>query len=232
MVATILVRLKLCASNLTSHSIILTVIGFWAKRWRIVRMGLMDRAEVSQRAKQAVIDCHALIDGHFIFADGDHATTKVEMDQIWNHPKSLATILKLLAQAQGLPPADVILGVPRGGQALAEAIAKGYSDVPMAKLERVSGGSKQDFCFVTAEDRERALKAQAVRIYEDVVTTLSSVAGVVRLLDPDHQSIHSLAIWRRGEVKAKYRQGVTDHYLVEELLPSFAPGECPVCNKV
>ncbi len=185
----------------------------------------------SQSARQAVIASGALINGHFIFADGDHAITKIEMDQLWDNPKSLKIILELLAQADGLPPADVIIGVPRGGQELALAVAKDYLKIPIAHLERIPGGSKQDFRFVSPADEDLAHSAKSVRIYEDVVTTLSSIAGVVRLLDPAKQTIHSLAIWRRGEVKAKYRQGVTDHYLVEEPVESFAVGDCPVCHK-
>ena len=99
----------------------------------------------------------------------------------------------------------------------------------MARLERVPGGAKQDFRFVTTADRELAEAAKSIRIYEDVVTSLSSIAGVVRLLDPDRQTIHSLAIWRRGQVKDAYRRGVSDHYLVEEELPSHPADQCPEC---
>ena len=137
----------------------------------------------------------------------------------------------MLAQAYDLPPADVILGVPVGGQLLAEAISsEKYADIPIARLERVPGGAKQDFRFVSEADRDLAVGAKSVRIYEDIVTTLSSVAGVVRLLEPDHQDIHSLSIWRRGEVKSVYTHGVTDHYLVEELMEQFAPADCPDPN--
>lgn len=203
----------------------------WAKLLCIVRMVSMEKTGVSQTARQAVIASGSVINGHFIFADGDHATTKIEIDRLWDNPKSLKIILELLAKADGLPPADVIIGVPRGGQLLAQAIVPDYLDISIARLERIPGGAKQDYRFVSTADETLAKNAQSIRIYEDVVTTLSSIAGVVRLLDPTHQTIHSLAIWRRGEVKAKYHQGITDHYLVEEPVESFAAADCPVCNK-
>lgn len=181
-------------------------------------------------AKQAVIGAEAFENGHFIFADGEHATTKIEMDHLWEHERELETILTLLARADGLPKADVIIGVPTGGQRLAIALSEPkFTALPVARLERVPGGAKQDFRFLTPADRDLALQARSVRIYEDVVSTLSSIAGVVRLLDPARQDIHSLAIWRRGRVRDHYRRGVTDHYLVEEAVTNYAPADCPAC---
>jgi len=185
-------------------------------------------SNLTSKTKQAVTGAGAFITGHFIFADGEHAITKIDMDYLWEHPDHLETVLVLLAKADGLPPADVILGVPTGGQRLAEAIAV-KTGLPLARLERVPGGAKQDFRFVTPEDQALALGATAPRIYEDVVSTLSSIAGVVRLLEPTGQDIHSLAIWRRGRVRDYYRQGITDHYLVEETVTNYAPADCPAC---
>lgn len=151
------------------------------------------------------------------------------MDHLWNSPVNLDIILNLLAEVEGLPHPDVVLGVPRGGQHLAEELVKsGRVEVPMAMLERIPGGKKQDFRFVSKKDEQLAKRAKTVVIYEDVVTTLSSIAGVVRLLNPSQQDIHALAIWRRGEVKPKYQVGVSDHYLVEEIIPQY---DARLCNK-
>lgn len=175
--------------------------------------------------RQAIKRAGVLTHGHFVFADGDHAMVKLEMDKLWEHPKELDVVANALAEAKDLPPADIVIGVPTGGQRLAVK-----TGLPMAYLERVPGGAKQDFRFVSVRDETLARGAKSVRIYEDVVTTLSSVAGVVKLLEPSRQDIHLLAIWRRGETKPKYAQGVTCHYLVEEMFPSFPPDQCPVCN--
>lgn len=184
--------------------------------------------------KKAINDAGVIVTGHFVFADGDHATTKLEMDNLWNHPEQLKIVLDNLAWANGLPPADVIVGVPTGGQRLAlEIAASARMNIPVALLERIPGGAKQDFRFVSKKDEALAIAAKSVRIYEDVVTTLSSVAGVVKLFDPSRQTIHSLAIWRRGNVKEKYRHGVTDHYLIEEEILSYPATNCPFpgCRK-
>ncbi|MDQ5943843.1 MAG: orotate phosphoribosyltransferase [Patescibacteria group bacterium] len=178
-------------------------------------------------ARQAVLDANVLTKGHFVFADGSHADIKLEMDNLWSSPKNLDIVLDLLANAEGLPPADVVLGVPTGGQLLAqELVRSGRVKAPIAMLERIPGGKKQDFRFVSKEDEQLVMQANSIVIYEDVVTTLSSIAGVVKLLKPLKQDIHSLAIWRRGEVKSKYHQGIKDHYLVEEILPQYVASVC------
>lgn len=182
---------------------------------------------IQKIAKKAVLDANVLTKGHFVFADGSHADIKLEMDNLWDSPDNLDTILDLLAQANGLPIADVVLGVPTGGQLLAEElVSSGRVKAPIAMLERVPGGKKQDFRFVSKKDEQLASQAHRLLIYEDVVTTLSSIAGVVKLLNPLKQDIYSLAIWRRGEVKPKYQKGVKDHYLVEEILPQYEASLC------
>lgn len=191
-------------------------------------MSKMNRKNSTQeKAKLAVIDAGVLTKGHFVFADGSHADVKLEMDHLWNSPENLDTILDLLADVEGLPHPDVILGVPRGGQNIAEELEKsGRVKAPIAMLERLPGGKKQDFRFVSKKDEQLAKRAKTVVIYEDVVTTLSSIAGVVRLLNPDQQDIHAMAIWRRGEVKSQYQEGVSDHYLVEEIMPQYDAIDC------
>lgn len=182
-------------------------------------------------ARQAVLDAGVLVTGHFVFADGDHARQKLEMDNLWGHPESLSTVLELLGKAKGLPPADVIIGVPTGGQDLAaELVKRQLVSAPIARLERIPGGGKKDFRFASPADEQLVRQAASVRIYEDVVTTLSSVAAVVKLLNPDRQSIQALAIWRRGRIKPEYSHGVTPHFLVEEPVLSFAPERCPDCQ--
>lgn len=179
--------------------------------------------------KKAILGADVLQTGHFIFANGDHATIKLEMDNLWEHSVELDLVLKALAKADGLPPADVLLGVPTGGQRLADALGE-LINIPVIQLERVPGGAKQDFRFTSAKDEQLAKNAKSLRIYEDVVTSLSSIAGVVKLLSPKTQNIHSLAIWRRGIVKPAYQIGITDHYLIEELLPSISAALCTECK--
>ena len=156
------------------------------------------------------------------------------MDHLWDHQRELAVVLRALTQVKGLPAADVILGVPTGGQRIAnELSARGFVSAPVVSLERITGGRRQEFRFCSEDDRKLALSASAPLIYEDVVSTLSSVAGVVRLLRPEYQDIHAVAVWRRGQVKKQYNNGVATHYLVEEVIPSFLPQDCsyPGCAK-
>ncbi|MEK9200625.1 MAG: hypothetical protein AAB909_01490 [Patescibacteria group bacterium] len=181
--------------------------------------------------KNLITSAGVFIKGHFIFANGNHATVKLEMGNLWQDEVALARVLALLAHEMMAVSPNVILGVPTGGQNLAMAVQERHLPrIPFAKLERVPDGKKQDFRFVTPEDRDLAISAKVVAIGEDVVTSYSSIAGVARLLDPDSQALHSFTVWRRGTVSPEYRMGTTDHYLIEELLPSFPPESCPVCH--
>jgi len=186
--------------------------------------------------RQAIMDARVLMGGHFVLANGEHTTLKLEMDNLWQHPKQLELVLdrmthlstSLEVKTMSGSYFGVVLGVPTGGQRLAEELVRsGRVKVPLARLERVPGGRKQDFRFVSEEDEQLAKNANKILIYEDVVTSGSSVAGVVRLLDPPRQEIHTLAVWRRGKIKAEFRVGITEHYLVEEEIPTFSSDQCP-----
>lgn len=188
---------------------------------------------ISDIIKAAIHRAHVLTQGHFIFADGAHATLKLEMDNLWKHPEELKTVLHHLAErGEGLS-ADVVLGVPSGGQQLADgALERGFVARPIAHLERVPGGAKQDFRFCSEHDEQLVRKAQLIVIYEDVVSTMSSIAGVVRLLNPAAQEIHAVAIWRRGTLLPPYSAGIVPHFLVEEEIPMYSPDKCPVCMDI
>jgi len=179
--------------------------------------------------KTAVLHAKVLREGHFVFANGGHGNIKLEMDKLWESSQDLDLVLHALAQACLILNSDIVLGVPTGGQRLANALGeRKLIEVPVLQLERIPG-TKQDFRFKQDSDQEVAQQARRPCVVEDVVTTLSSVARVVRLLKPNLQDIHSLAIWRRGVVSEEYRKGVTDHYLVEQELPVFSREGCVYC---
>src|ERR1700683_2253232 len=92
-------------------------------------------------AAAAVVRAGCLISGHFVFAAREHSLQKLELDNLWNHPRELAVILNQLARADGLPPADAILGVPTGGQRLAEALAPpSYTRLALIRLVPLRAG--------------------------------------------------------------------------------------------
>src|ERR1700683_2028658 len=95
----------------------------------------------TELAKTAVLEAGCLISGHFVFAAREHALQKLELDYLWNHPHELDVILDELARADGLPPADAILGVPTGGQRLAEALAPpSYTRLALIRLVPLRAG--------------------------------------------------------------------------------------------
>lgn len=189
------------------------------------------RKHISERVKAVVERAGVRIEGHFVFANGGHSGVKLEMDTLRDSPEELQEVLELLAKFGASLKPDVILGVPSGGQWLADEVAKlGLLEKPAAALERIPGGAKQDFRFRSEADAVLAAGASKIVIFEDVVSTMSSIAGVVKLLDPVVQDIHSVAIWRRGVLLPEYLHGVSPHFLVEEEIPTYEESECPICS--
>ena len=140
--------------------------------------------------RDAVVRAGVLTEGHFVFVDGEHSLVKVEMDKLWEHEEELAIVLRALADARGLQKPDVILGVPRGGQLLVQALFhRGLTTITIAHIERVPGGEKRDFRFCTEADKKLAQSAKNILIYEEVVSILSSIAGGVKMLYPDKKRI-------------------------------------------
>ncbi len=194
-------------------------------------MGEFDKTNERERVKAAIDRAGVRIHGHFVFANGGHSEVKLEMDKLRDSPAELQEVLALLGKlGKSLNP-DVVLGVPSGGQWLADELAQlRMISAPVVALERIPGGEKQDFRFRSELDQMLALRARRLVIFEDVVSTMSSIAGVVRLLDPVMQDIHSVAIWRRGVLLPQFSQGVTPHFLVEEEIPIYEKDQCPVCG--
>lgn len=181
--------------------------------------------------KDAILDAGVLIDGHFVFAEGRHSLQKLEMDNLWLHDKSLGLVLGEMKKEMKKQNFDIVSGVPTGGMKLAEKLVESKSDdEKLIILKRIPGKGKRDYDLLNPDDRYFLKKAKSILIIEDVVSSLGSVAAVVKLLRKFTRvnvEIHSLAIWRREEVNPEYGQEIFQHYLVEEAIPSFDKNDCP-----
>jgi hypothetical protein len=88
----------------------------------------------------------------------------------------------------------------------------------VAQVERAPGGGRYDFRFASEADADLATSASRLLIGEDVVSTLGSVAGVRRLVNPEAH-VHSIGHILRGVVNPPYQEGLSDHYLVRRHIP-------------
>lgn len=178
-----------------------------------------DRQRAREEVWEALLSAGAFIAGDFTFASGRKASLKINAEVLYEKPRQYAVVLGHVATFPCIEEADVLLYVPNGMRQLTTRLGQEL-DKPVAHSKRVAGSkSRYDFQFASDEDRALALGATRVRILEDVVSTLGSVAGMGRLLEPERQEIHSLAYLRRGTVNPVYREGLTDHYLMEREVP-------------
>jgi hypothetical protein len=175
--------------------------------------------KASEDVWEAMLSAGVFIEGECTFASGIQATLKADAEQLYNHPRQLDKMLGLFATFPCVEDADVLLYVPDGMRAFVTQLGQEL-EKPVAQTQRrPDSSSKYDFIFRTEEDRDLATSAQLPLIGEDVVTTLGSVAALRSLLGPN-QDVHSLALLLRGSVNPTYRVGLTDHYLLERMIPT------------
>lgn len=155
----------------------------------------------------------------FIFASGLRATLKVNAEALDNKPRQQAVVLGHVATFPCVKDADVLLYVPEGMRNFTNILGKEMGKQVVQAARIPESASRYDFRYKTAEDEEMAVTAEHPTLLEDVVTTLGSVAGMVKIMSPENQDIHSLAFLLRGTVNPEYQIGLTDHYLVERKIP-------------
>lgn len=167
---------------------------------------------------KTLLEAGVFTEGDFVFASGEKATLKVEMDKLYSRTEQLAVILGHFAIHPVIQKAGVLLYVPDGMREFTEKLGE-RTGKPVVHSVKKPGSKRYDFDFASKEDEKLALSAQNPVICEDVVTTLGSVAGMRRLLLPE-QTVASLAILLRGTVNPEYKAGLDDHYLLTREIPT------------
>lgn len=170
--------------------------------------------------------------GHVVLSSYLHSYQKLEFDNVRDHPEALKTVLDKVAEKINAYDSDLLLGVPYGGQWLAEKlITTGRLNLPLAYLERPQ---KYLYMIASPEDEKKILKAERPMIFDDVVTTLGQMGRVAELVKnhkPDIEEIRGVAVWLRGDEHPDYKNLFNSiDYLIEEKIPHYTPLECPSCT--
>lgn len=182
-------------------------------------LNLFDARQAERDTWEAFVGAEAFVEGNFTFASGSEATLKVDAEKVFEHPKHMLRVMGHYALHPNVQSADVLLYVPDGMRKFMSILGL-VVDKPVAHTQRMLGAnSRYEFEFCSKEDEELARSARRLLIGEDVVTSLGSVAGVRRLLQPE-QDVHSLALLLRGHVNPAYQKGLTDHYLLVRDIPT------------
>jgi hypothetical protein len=178
-----------------------------------------DVATAAEETWDALLSAGALKGGQHILANGDPATIKVDAEVLDKKPPQRAIIIGHVATFPCVKNAQVLLYVPDGMKNFTNELGEKLHK-PVAQARRPENAmSRYEFEFISGRDRDLALSAEELELFEDIVSTLGSVAGMVEHLDPRRQNIHTLAFLLRGTVNPDYQKGITDHYLAKRAIP-------------
>ena len=171
-----------------------------------------------------------IITGHFEFASGQHATTKVEMDNV---TPELITHFSLEAVFWGMQfEVDAVAGVPSGGNKFASEAAKHFAGMGQTvTFFRALKAFEGNF----AVDPEVASKVSGKKflLIDDVTSTGGSLIKLKkRIEDLDGIVVAIFVIWNRGNVQKEVFGNVENFmYIINEAIPSWPQEECHCVNK-
>jgi orotate phosphoribosyltransferase len=166
----------------------------------------------------------ALREGHFILASGRHSPLYLEKFQVLQHPVETERLCAALASwARSLDP-ETVAGPTTGGIILAHEVARQLG-VRAIYAERRENGTGREF------RRGFSLRSgERVVVVDDIMTTGGSVHETVDAVRSagGHVAGAAVLVDRSG--------GAADVDVPIEALwrldiPSYTPGECPLCAK-
>jgi orotate phosphoribosyltransferase len=163
----------------------------------------------------------ALRQGHFLLSSGRHSRDYVQKFRVLEDPKLTQRFGEAIAQLVE-EPFDVVVAPAVGAIVLgfAAALASGARSI---FAERVAGALCLRRGFRLAP-HERAL------VVEDVVTTGTSAAEVVRLVrDAGADPVAVACLVDRSDGRALARAGIGLSSLLRLRLESWDPSGCPLC---
>lgn len=158
--------------------------------------------------------------GHFALTSGRHSEKYMQCARLFEYPEHSARLCAELAAR--FDAADVVVGPALGGVIMAYEVARALK-ARNVFAERQDGVMtlKRGFAI---EPGERVL------VVEDVVTTGGSVKEVLALCEAAGAQMLGVAvIVDRSGGKADF--GCRLESLVQIEIDSFAPDECPLCEK-
>ena len=184
-------------------------------------MVAIKRAEI----ERLLIDCGALLRGHFLLTSGRHADSFVQCSQVLQYPRYAERLgAELAEQFKGID-ADTVVGPAMGGIILAYEVARALGLRAMF-TEKVPEGMRFRRGF-------HIKSGEKVIVVEDVVTTGGSVAKAAQAVEELGGKVVAMgAIVDRsgGEWCRSEEEGVPRRALLTLSLESYPPEECPMCR--
>lgn len=182
--------------------------------------------QTEEAAERLLREAGALIEGHFELTSGRHSGVYVEKFRLLERPPQTEALCRMIADwARELSP-QVVAGPTTGGIIISYEVAKhlGLRSIFAEKTEDGGAAGRAFQRGFTIAPGERVL------VVDDVLTTGGSVRDVlaaVRSMGGEPLAV-AVLIDRSGG-KADF--GVPLFSCLALDLPSYEPGECPLCEQ-
>jgi len=162
----------------------------------------------------------ALLEGHFRLSSGLHSSGYLQCALVLQHPQHAETLGQLIGErTRDLRP-TVVLSPALGGIVIGHEVGRALG-VRAVFAERQDGALTLRRGFTLAE-RDRVL------VVEDVLTTGGSTRETMEVATAaGAQIVGAASIVDRSGGSARF--DVPFHALFDIALPTYEPGECPLC---
>jgi len=171
-------------------------------------------------------DSGALREGHFILASGRHSPLYMEKFQVLQHPVETERLCAALASwaSRKLVDIETVAGPTTGGIILAHEVARQLGVRAIYAERRENGAGREFRRGFTLRPGERVV------VVDDIMTTGGSVQETIDAVRSAGGRVAGAAVLvdRSGGIADV---GVPIEALWRLDIPSYAPGECPLCAK-
>ena len=173
--------------------------------------------------EQILVDCQALLTGHFLLSSGRHAGQYMQCAKVQQYPQKLETIVKLLAGGFAGVQADIVVAPAIGGIVVGYELARQLG-IKSIFTERVDGKVELRRGF------ELPAGARVI-VAEDVITTGLSTREVVEAVHAHSAVLVGVGVMvDRTGGKLEFGQAKVVSAYSKEII-SYPPEDCPLCKQ-
>ncbi|MBU4532862.1 MAG: orotate phosphoribosyltransferase [Firmicutes bacterium] len=185
------------------------------RHWRLIILSLSPK-----QVESILVECKALLEGHFLLTSGRHSGRYVQCAQVLQYPEHCAKLGAAIADGFRDAEVDLVVGPALGGILIAYEVARALGTKCLF-AERENGKMALRRGFVIAPGTK-------VLVVEDVITTGGSVREVMDLVMASGAEVVGVGVLvNRSGGKADF--GVPLHALLSLSIEAYDPADCPLC---
>ncbi len=189
-------------------------------------------AEVLERISRGIIMRTGayLTNDHFVISSGRHAREYVEKRLVTTEPAFTEGLGQILADHFATSPVDVVLTSGIGATTLGHCVARAHPSRPKLLYAVKGKGKEGETEVMLPREFFPFLYPQcAALIIEDILTTGSTVRGLIRLVEKRAGRVVGVgSLWNRHP---GIKLNCPFFALVSQDFPTYMRDACPLCKK-